>query len=74
MKSKITSCSIWSNIDSHITVTNADGTSVTFNTPSKKDKTFDEYYTELRTLADAYISVFDERIPSVSNHESVEGC
>jgi len=74
MKSKITSCSIWSNIDSHITVTNPDGTTVSFTTPAVKGKAFDEYYTELRTLADAYIAAFDERTPAVSNHESVEGC
>jgi hypothetical protein len=66
--SKITQCSIWATIDSHITVTNADGTSVTFTTPAVKDKTFDQYYTELRTLADAYISAFDERTVTTNDN------
>lgn len=74
MKSKIINCSIWTSISSNITVENPDGTRVTFETPAKKDKTFDEYYTELRTLADAYIAAFEERTPAISNHESVEGC
>lgn len=63
MKSKIINCSIWTSISSNITVENPDGTRVTFETPAKKDKTFDEYYTELRTLADAYIAAFDETHP-----------
>jgi hypothetical protein len=63
MKSRIINCSIWTSISSSITVENPDGTKVTFETPSVKDKTFDEYYTELRTLADAYIAAFAETHP-----------
>ena len=63
MKSRIINCSIWVNIDSNITVTNPDGTTVSFTTPAVKGKAFDEYYTELRTLADAYIAAFTETHP-----------
>jgi len=66
--SKIINCSIWTSISSNITVENADGTKVTFETPAVKDKTFDQYYTELRTLADAYISAFNERTDTTNDN------
>lgn len=63
MKSKITRCCINTYSNSEIEVTNHDGTTAVFGTPSI-GKDHDTLYTELRTLADAYIAAFAERTPT----------
>lgn len=65
--SKITQFSYWQNIDSHITVKNEDGTTVTFTTPSN-GKTFEQVHDELVTVAEAYISAFENKNTKVSDN------
>lgn len=51
---KVTSCSVWTNINSSITVENTDGTRITFEIPVS-DKTISEKFDMLMNMANRYI-------------------